>query len=52
MHVSRDVKFICKWGFPRGLPRPVWGSEDGEFFPVGMEMEEKVPPKRDLGMGT
>ncbi|MCI82116.1 hypothetical protein A2U01_0103390, partial [Trifolium medium] len=25
---------------------PIWGPEDGEFFPVGMGMEEKVPRKR------
>ncbi|MCH80657.1 hypothetical protein A2U01_0001428 [Trifolium medium] len=31
-------------GDPRG-DCPVWGPEDGEFFPVGMGMEEKVPPK-------
>ncbi|MCH81883.1 hypothetical protein A2U01_0002677, partial [Trifolium medium] len=24
---------------------PVWGSEDEEFFPVGMGMVKEVPPK-------
>ncbi|MCI47107.1 hypothetical protein A2U01_0068348, partial [Trifolium medium] len=24
---------------------PVWGPEDGKFFPVGIGMEEKVPPR-------
>jgi hypothetical protein len=33
-------------GDPRG-DRPVWGSEVGEFFPVGME--EKILPKEVWG---
>ncbi|MCI23597.1 hypothetical protein A2U01_0044778 [Trifolium medium] len=34
--------------FVNGDPRgdcPVWGSEDGEFFPMGTRMEEKFPPR-------
>ncbi|MCI05179.1 hypothetical protein A2U01_0026229 [Trifolium medium] len=30
---------------------PVWRSEDGEFFSVGMGIEEKVPPKEVWGWG-
>jgi hypothetical protein len=30
---------------------PVWRSEVGEFFSVGMRMEEKVPPKEVWGWG-
>jgi hypothetical protein len=30
---------------------PVWGFEDGEYFPIEMEMEKKNPPKRDLEIG-
>jgi hypothetical protein len=37
-------------GDPRG-DCPVWRSEVGEFFPVGMGMEEKVPPKEVWGWG-
>ncbi|MCI47557.1 hypothetical protein A2U01_0068799, partial [Trifolium medium] len=29
----------------------VWGLEDEEFFPVGMEMEKKVPLERFGGWG-
>jgi hypothetical protein len=44
---SRDVNFIRKWESPWNCP--VWGSKDGEFFPVGMGMKEKIPPKKVWG---
>ncbi|MCI95769.1 hypothetical protein A2U01_0117068, partial [Trifolium medium] len=37
-------------GDPRG-DCPVWGPENGEFFPVGMGMEDKVPPREVWGWG-